>query len=256
MCIRDSINIESGGSLNTGTSTLTVNRNLSNAGTISSANGKITIYGDWNNTGTYNGSTNGIVEFTGVNNAAITGATTFEEVIVSKGSMSTRLNIAGDVTVGSGGSLVMNGGLVTINSGNSLSLDFSNGFKIEKTAGFDVAGGTLTSGNFTITNEGLIRISSGTANFGNKSGNSVNNQNNAAFIVSAGTVSMAGRLHSSATGTLTDGITSGVHISGGTITLSAVGQEMCIRDRPTTPWATRVPCALSRLRWKTANHRC
>jgi len=205
----DNILIETGGILNHGGAyTLQVN-------------------GNWTNNGTYNGGTNGIVEFVGTSNAIISGTTTFEELVISKGSMSTLLNIAGDVTVGGGGSLIMNGGLVIIASGNSLSLDFSNGITIEETAGFDVTGGTLITGNFTITNEGLIRVSSGTANLGTNSGNSVNNQYDAAFIVSGGALNIAGRLHNSASGTLNPpNVSSGIHITGGTVTLSTAGQSL------------------------------
>jgi hypothetical protein len=205
----DNILIESGGILNHGGAyTLQVN-------------------GNWTNNGTYNGGTNGIIEFAGTGNATISGTTTFEELVISKGSMSTLLNITDDITVSSGGSLVMNGGLVTIGSGNSLSLEFSNGVTIEETAGFDVTGGTLTTGNFTITNEGLIRVSAGTANLGTSSGNSVNNQFDAAFIVSGGNVNIAGRLHNSASGTLNPpNVSSGIHITGGTVTLSTAGQSL------------------------------
>jgi hypothetical protein len=63
-------------------------------------------------------------------------------------------------------------------------------------------------------NNGLIRISSGTANFGTGSGNEVHTQNNGAFQVSGGSLTITGRLENTASGTLSAGISSGVTISG------------------------------------------
>ncbi|WP_073000760.1 HYR domain-containing protein [Mariniphaga anaerophila] len=226
--IGDNVTIASG-------ATVTVNTNafcddiLIESGGILEHGGAFTLQvnGNWTNNGTYNGGTNGIVEFAGANSATIIGTTTFEEVIVSKGSLSNRLNINGNVTIGSGGSLTLNGGLITIGSGNSLSLNYSSGLTIPEEAGFDVTGGTLTTGNFTITNNGLIRVSSGTANLGTTSGNSVNTQYDGAFVVSGGTVNIAGRLHNSASGTLNPpGVSSGIHVTGGTVTLSTAGQSL------------------------------
>ena len=202
-------------------------QDLTIAGTLQHSGATtLQVNGDWTNNGVYNGGTSGTIEFSGSGNATITGSTTFEEVLINKSDLSNLVNINGNISVSSGGSLAMDGGLITIPNGSSLTLNFSNGITIKKTAGFDITGGTLTAGNFTITNEGLIRINSGTANFGTQSGNSVNNQYNAAFIVSGGIVNMAGRLHSSATGTLAPGINSGIHVSGGTTTLSTVGQGL------------------------------
>ncbi|WP_372931914.1 HYR domain-containing protein, partial [Mariniphaga sediminis] len=201
---------------------------IETGGTVNYGGGyNLQVNGNWTNNGTYNGGTSGIVEFAGSLAATISGITTFEELIISKGNLSATLNIGGNVTVGSGGSLTLNGGLVTINSGGSFTIDPSSGITIPSTAGFDVAGGTLTTGDFTITNEGLIRITSGTANFGTDSGNAVNNQVDGAFIVSNGTVNISGRLHNSASGTLTPpGVSSGIHISGGTVTLATVGNGL------------------------------
>jgi hypothetical protein len=70
----------------------------------------------------------------------------------------------------------------------------------------------------------LIRISSGTANFGTNTGNSVLTQNNGAFEVSNGTVNIAGTLQNTASGGPLTGLTSsGVTISGGAVNLSTVG---------------------------------
>ena len=80
--------------------------------------------------------------------------------------------------------------------------------------------------NYSITNEGLIRVVNGTANFGTQSGNSVNTQVDGAFVVEGGTVNIAGRLHNSAGNSTTFLGTSyevGLTISGGVVNLATVG---------------------------------
>ena len=204
-----SISIESG-------ATLTVN----NAVTLQ-------VTTDWNNDGTFTAGTSGTVEFSGTSNSTITGTTTFEELIINKGNLSSTLNINGNTTVSSGGSLTLNSGLIQINSGGSFDLNFSNQLDIPNIAGFNINGGTLNTGNFTIYNEGLIQISSGTANFGTQSGNSVHTQIDGVFEVSGGNVTIAGRLENTAGGTLNPpGIPSGINISGGTVTLGTVGNGL------------------------------
>jgi hypothetical protein len=220
-------NISIGGTLTiSGTNTLTV-KDLSNTGTIHSPGGTIILSGNWNNTGTYNGSTNGKVVFTGTENTTISGTTNFEEVTIDKGNLNTALSITGNVTVSSGGLLTLTSGLIKIGTGSSLNLQYSNGLTIPATGGFDLTGGTLSTGNFTITNNGLIRVNSGIFNFGTNSGNAIHTQNKGALYVSGGTVNIAGRLTSSASGTLDPpGVASGIHITGGTVTLNTVGQEL------------------------------
>jgi len=207
------IDIQAGGTINySGANTLQVN-------------------GNWTNNGTYNGGTNGIVEFAGASNTSISGTTNFEELIINKGSLNTTLTISGPTTVTSGGSLTLTSGLVTIPAGGSFTVNPASALSIPAIAGFDVNGGTLTTGNFTITNEGLIRVSSGTANFGNSSGNSVHTQQDGVFQVSqvSGTsvVNIAGRLENTAGGTLAPlGIPAGINISGGTVTLATQGNGL------------------------------
>ena len=205
----NTINIESGGTL------------------IISGSNKLTVYGSWNNSGSFDAGTDGTVEFTGTNNAEITGATTFENLIVSKGSLSTSLLINGNVNVSGGGGLSLSGGLISIPGTGSLSLNFSAGLTIPSTAGFDVIGGTLTTGNFSITNNGLIRVNSGTAEFGTSAGNTVHTQVDGAFIVNGGIVDISGRLENTAGGTLTPpGVNSGISISAGTVTLATAGNGL------------------------------
>ncbi len=87
-------------------------------------------------------------------------------LLSSKSNISTLVTVDGNVTVSSGGLLTLNGGLITIGSGSSLALNYSNGLTIPATGGFDLTGGTLSTGHFSITNNGLIRVNSGTLDFG------------------------------------------------------------------------------------------
>ncbi|HPF51901.1 MAG TPA: HYR domain-containing protein, partial [Draconibacterium sp.] len=225
----DNVTIPSGVTVTVDITTAVCNNiTIESGGTlIISGSNILSVYGDWNNSGTFTPGTNGTVVFTGTNGATISGTTAFENLTVSKGSISTPVNIAGSVTVLSGGLLTMNSGLITIGSGASLALTYSSGLTIPSSAGLEVNGGTLTTGNFSITNNGLIRVNSGNVTFGVNSGNTVHTQNHGAFIVSNGTVDIAGRLESSADGTLSPpGVNSGITISGGTVTLATAGNNL------------------------------
>ena len=208
----DNITIDAGGSLNHGGSLATT----------------LQVNGNWTNNGTYNGGTNGIVAFVGAGNASISGATNFEGLVINKSDgLSSTITINNDVTVLSSGSLTMTSGLVTIPGSGSLAINPSGNLDIEQAAGFDVLGGDLSTGNFSVTNEGLIRIASGSSvSFGTNSGNEVHTQFDGAFIVTGGTVSIAGRLYNSAAGTLDSGglnLPAGISISAGTVTLCTIG---------------------------------
>lgn len=182
------------------------------------------VYGNWTNNGTFTPGTSGTVEFTGSSNAIITGNTSFEELILSKGDLSTTLTINGTVSVSAAGSLTLSSGLITVPAAGSLTINPASNITLSSVAGLDVTGGSLTTGNFNITNQGLIRISSGTANFGTSSNNIVQTQTNGAFIVSGGSVNFSGVLNNSASGTLSPlGLTSGISVSGGTVTVATSG---------------------------------
>jgi len=225
----DNVIIPSGVTVTVDAASFCNNIDIQSGGTLDHSGATtLQVYGDLANSGTYTGGTNGVIEFAGTTSATISGTTTFEGLTISKGSLNTLLNIAGNTTVASSGILTVNSGLVTIGAAGSLSLNYSSGLSIPNTAGFDVTGGILNTGNFTVTNTGLIRIATGSiVNFGTNSGNEVHTQFTGAFIVSGGDVNIAGRLYSSATGTLpTLGLTSGISISGGTVTLSTVGNGL------------------------------
>ncbi|WP_297085586.1 HYR domain-containing protein [uncultured Draconibacterium sp.] len=209
----NNITIQTGGQLNHGANLATT----------------LQVYGNWTNNATYNGGTNGVIEFTGPGNAVISGTTNFEGLIINKDDgLSSTLTINGIVSVLSSGQLTMTSGLVTIPASYSFSVNPSNGLDIKSDAGFDVTGGDLLTGNFSISNEGLVRVAPGsTVSFGTNSGNEVHTQTDGAFIVTGGDVAIAGRLYNSAAGTLSPpGVTSGISISGGTVTLCTAGNGL------------------------------
>jgi hypothetical protein len=201
--------------------------NIQTDGTLTSGAYTLKVYGNWNNTGTYVGGTSGTVEFTGFYNSSINGNTSFEELIINKGSLAATLTINGNNSVTSGGSLTMTSGLVSIPEGGSFSVNTAAGLTIPSVAGFDITGGTLSTGKYTVNNEGLIRISSGMADFGAASGNGLHISSEGAFVVSGGTVNIAGALYNSASGTIASpGITSGINITGGTVFLCSFGNRL------------------------------
>nr|WP_319998671.1 HYR domain-containing protein [uncultured Draconibacterium sp.] len=203
--VANDITIESGGTLNGGASTLQV-------------------YGNWTNNGTFTAGT-GTVEFAGSTDAMISGssATAFNNFILDKGSdVATDLVVQSDITISD---LTFINGVLDIESGTTDIVNIVNPDNtIPSTSGLRVSGGTLTAGYYSIINEGLIEVTSGAATFETGSGNSVHTQVDGAFIVSGGTVDIAGRLENTAGGTLS-GYPSGINISGGIITLATTGNN-------------------------------
>ena len=182
------------------------------------------VYGNWTNNGIYS-SGSGTIEFTGSADAVIGGSstTTFSNFILNKGSdVTTDLTVKTDITITD---LTFENGVLDIESGTTDIADIVNSNNtIPSTAGIRVSGGTLTTGYYSIINEGLIEVTSGSATFGTGSGNSVHIQTDGAFIVTGGTVDIAGRLENTAGGTLS-GYPSGINISGGIITLATAGNN-------------------------------
>ena len=226
--LNDDVTIPSGITVTVNAASVCNDINILSGGTVNySGTQTLRVYGNWNNYGTFNAGTSGTVEFTGSSNTTINGNTTFEELIINKTDINTTLTINGTNSVSGGGSILLTGGLITIPTGGSFSINPSSGITINSTAGFDVTGGTLNTGNFSITNKGLIRISAGTANFGSGSGNEIHTQFDGAFIVNGGNVNISGRLYNSASGTLAPpGVTSGISILGGIVTLATVGNGL------------------------------
>ncbi|BBE18698.1 internalin [Aquipluma nitroreducens] len=225
--------------VNTASYTVTVNADSScknitigAGGTLNhSGTNTLTVTGDWTNNGTYNAGT-GIVSFSNTG-STINGATTFGILVINSGSnVNSNIIVNSDLTINDlqliNGLLKINGGTTTITALNEPTVNPIHN-TIPKSAGLEVnSGGKLVTQDFTINNKGLIRINSGTANFGNSTGNSVETNTDGAFIVEGGgTVNIAGRLHNSASGTVFGtSYTSGITISSGTVTLSTKGNAL------------------------------
>ena len=199
--------MEASSSFDGGSATLTLNGNFTNNGTFTASTGTVTMSGIGS---TISGSS----------------TTTFNILKIDNGGdADDAVTVSASLTVGElqlvTGRLSVTSGTTTINGLNN-----STSHLIPVTAGLEVNGASaiLNTGNFTILNEGLIRVADGTANLGTHSGNSVHTQVNGVFIVNNAIVNIAGRLENTAGGTLT-GTTypSGITISGGTVTLATVG---------------------------------
>nr|WP_320023639.1 HYR domain-containing protein [uncultured Draconibacterium sp.] len=221
---RTVVNITNNGTLLIGDNNLQVDGDLVNDGTLTVGSGTITSYGNWTNNGSFNAGT-GTVEFTGSTNAIISGtsATTFNNFILDKGTdVTTDLAVQSDITITD---LTFDSGVLDIENGTTDIADIANpNNRIPSSSGLRVSGGTLTTGYYSIINEGLIEVTSGAVTFGTGSGNSVHTQVDGAFIVSGGTVDIAGRLENTAGGVLS-GYPSGINISGGIITLATAGNN-------------------------------
>lgn len=198
--------------------------NLLIDGTLNiSGTNTLQVNGNWTNNGTFNAGISGIVEFSGTSNVTISGTTTFENLQINKGSdVGSVVNVSSDITISD---LTLSNGLISIVDGTTVISGINS---IPRTAGIEVNGtnAELNTGNFSITNAGLIRIAAGTATFGNSSGNSVHTQINGAFVVNGGEVNVAGRLENTAGDATTFLGTSyevGLTVSGGTINLSTSG---------------------------------
>lgn len=181
--------------------------------TISASN-TLDVYGNWTNSGSFFCNTSR-VNFLGAVNATITGTTTFYDLVMNKGTGTTYLlNVNSPITVSHNAitALGFTNGLMTVNAGGSLTL--AAGQTISSTAGLHFNGGNLVAGNYSLTNQGYFRISSGTVNLGNSTGNSFNAQNGSTNIISGGAFNIAARMAFTGTASLT--------VSGGTINLCQV----------------------------------
>jgi len=203
----NSLTIRSGGSLVvSGTNTLTVTGNWVNDGMFTANNSTVVFSG------------NSDTSFGGISPSA------FYDLTISKtNGLDDVIEFTSAGTVSCSHTLNMTNGLLKFTSG-TINLNCNSAFTINKPSGIWVAGATLNTGGFTITNEGLVRISSGTATFGTQSGNSVHTQIDGAFEVIGGNAFIAGRLENTAGGYLVNPvIPSGLNISGGNVTVGTVG---------------------------------
>ena len=186
-------------------------------GSLTLENGSsLEVSGNWTNNGSFSAGTNSNVTFTGTASPVSIGGTSttvFKNFELDKGSgniLAVNSNIELD------GTITFTSGIMQINSGASVICTHNAGFTIEENAGMVIAGGTFTSGAFTITNRGLFQIDNGTVNIGTVSGNSLFVGNAGTFLMNNGTLNVAGRLQISG-GTAT--------VNGGTINLNTVGHS-------------------------------
>ena len=222
----DDVVIASGAVVTVNTTAYSKALSIQSTGTLQfSGTNSLQVNGDFTNNGTFTAGS-GTVEFAGGIDATIGGSsnTTFNNFTLNKGSdVFSTLTVQSNITIDS---LTFSNGVLDVNTGTTTITHIANASNtIPSTSGLIVSGGTLNTGDYSIINEGLIQITSGTANFGNSSGNSVHTQIDGAFAVSGSStvVNIAGRLENTAGGTLAGFYNSGINISNGTINLSTVG---------------------------------
>jgi hypothetical protein len=207
----------SGSTIKTATAALTIAGNLtigSNATFAAGTSLTHNLGGSWTNNGTFSFTTTNIISFTGNSSAVITGSSTtaFSNITVNKGSSTTTvLEATGPMSMSS--NLTLMNGLFKLTHASAMA-QFGGSATIASTAGLQINGGTLNGSNGTITNNGLVRVTSGSATFGTASGNAVANQTGSTFDMQGGTATFSGRLVATG-GTIT--------ITAGTITLCTVG---------------------------------
>lgn len=172
------------------------------------------VGGNWTNNGTFSFTTGSIINFNTAGSKTISGSSTtgFNSITVNKGTDTTNiLEATGPMTMS--GNLTLTNGVLKLTHASAVA-QFNAGPTIPSTAGVWVNGGMLNSGGFSYTNNGLIRITSGTATFGTGTGNSITNQTGSTFDVQGGTVNVGGRLQHTG-GTFS--------MSGGQITVCTAG---------------------------------
>jgi hypothetical protein len=210
----------SGSTIKTATAALTIAGNLtigSNATFAAGTSLTHNLAGSWTNNGTFSFTTGNIISFTGNSSAVITGSSTtaFSNITVNKGSSTTTVLEATGLMSMSGNLTLMNGLFKLTHA--SATAQFGGSATIASTAGLQINGGTLNGSNGTITNNGLVRVTSGSATFGTASGNAVANQTGSTFDMQGGTATFSGRLV--ATG-------GAITITGGVITVCTAGNTL------------------------------
>jgi hypothetical protein len=99
-------------------------------------------------------------------------------------------------------------------SNSAYALNVTTGLSVSAAGIFLNSGGTFIGGNFSVTNNGIIRQTAGTSTFGNTIGNSINLPAGGTLDVQGGTMNVAGRI--AATG-------GSFLMSNGTLNLCTVG---------------------------------
>ncbi len=196
------------------------NITINNACNLAAGAFSMSVARDWINNGSFSAGSGSTVTFDGMVSAQITGSssTTFFRIALNKGTaLALDLAIICPVTISntSTTALTLTNGLLRINSGGVLNLP-NAAQTITATSGIEVTNGIINGGNATLNNDGFFRLNSGTVNIGTAAGNSWQNRSNSVFVVSGGTMNIAGRLMFTAANTLAS-------ITGGTINLCTVG---------------------------------
>jgi hypothetical protein len=169
------------------------------------------------------------VTFFGINNASVSGTPTvldFRSVTLNKGASSTApptLELLTGYTV-QGANTV---GLISTHTAGTLKISgsFTQNAPLYSTAAYTIpalGGVWLNNANFSVdgqagspTNNGLLRITTGTYNIGTASGNSLGFGTGARFTVEGGTINATGRINTANAITFT--------CSGGTVNVATIG---------------------------------
>jgi len=218
-----SVTIDSGGTFQTDpagtvtTHTLSVGTNLTNNGTLDFSTSGNTAGADI----TFTGAANNIFSGSG-------GTTDIRTLTINKGTSSantlevttTNFSVQGTTTDGAPMAfLTLTNGTLKMSGGFTLTGRFftAAAYVIPATAGIWInnANVTVAAQGSSPTNNGLLRVSSGTFNVGTISGNAMGAGAGAQFIVEGGTMNFSGRLNSANAVTYTQ--------SGGTVNVCTVG---------------------------------
>jgi hypothetical protein len=238
----DNVTITAGCTVEVDTATaVALNVTINAGGTLQSpalgavTTNNLTVGGNVVNNGTLDFSTNldtsaAILTFgAGGFDVALSGngaTTDVRDIVVAKGALATVVDVtAVNFTVRGVNTDVA--GYLTLTSGTfKISSNFTMNNRTFLVAGYTipVAGGfwlnnpnyTVTGQNGSPTNNGLVRQSQGIFNVGNSSGNTMGAGNNAQFTIDGGTMNIAGRLQSTATGIV-------YTQTGGALNVSTVG---------------------------------
>ena len=156
------------------------------------------VYGTWQNgwngfSSNFIANSNSSVTFKGATPSEnITGyiPTTFNNIIINRGSDTTTVleNLGGNQppeTINMTGNLTLTNGLFRVSEPtSSIQYNASTTMTIPATAGLELNGGNFLSGNFSITNYGLFRMTAYATDdtLGNTSGNSITNTGSSALM--------------------------------------------------------------------------
>ncbi len=189
--------------------------------TISTAR-VLAVTGDWTNNGTFTAG-NGTVNFNGTNDLqtiAGSASTSFNILKVTKGAQSRVLEATSIISLtGASNPLVLTSGTFKLSSASTI-IPFTSAPTFNNVMGLWVnhSGATVSTGNFSWTLGGLLRISSGTLNIGSISGNGLTYYNGT-FIIEGGNLNIAGRFRPSTA----EPVYIIYNQSGGVITVNTVG---------------------------------